>query len=132
MGEGFWQHVISSSMTTANPSFDCPPSRGGDSSFQRAHKGQAGLNGLNGSAAPGHGGSDQLNGPHCVATAVTGGLAENGSGFLRGHLAAPAFFAEQRGGNAGISKTPRSLSPSPNHNPRRVVMNFREEKGAND
>lgn len=49
-----------------------PYSSYGDSSFQRAHKGLVELNELNGSKAPGHGGSDQLNGSHCVPM-VTGG-----------------------------------------------------------
>lgn len=49
-----------------------PCSSYGGSSFQHAHKGWVQLNGLNGSRAPGHGGSDQLNGPHCVPM-VTGG-----------------------------------------------------------
>lgn len=49
-----------------------PFSSYGGSSFQRAHKGWVQLNGLNGSRAPGHGGPDQLNGPHCVPM-VTGG-----------------------------------------------------------
>lgn len=77
-------------MTIADPSLpsflrtlppSLAPSHRGDSSFQRVHKGRAGLNGLNGSAAPGHGGSDQLNGPHCVAVVVTGGLAETAQAF---------------------------------------------------
>lgn len=83
---GFWQHVTSSSMTIADPSLPpssklSPLSRRGDSSFQHVHKGRAGLNGLNGSAAPDHGGSDQLNGPYCVAAVVTGGLAETAQAF---------------------------------------------------
>lgn len=41
-------------------------------SFQRAHKDWVQLNGLNGRRAPGHGGSGQLNDPHCVPM-VTGG-----------------------------------------------------------
>lgn len=49
-----------------------PYSSYGGSPFLHAHKAWVQLNGLNGSGAPGHGGSDQLNGPHCVPM-VTGG-----------------------------------------------------------
>lgn len=89
------------------------------------HKGRAGLNGLNGSTAPGHGGSDQLNGPHCVAAVVTGGSQKRLRPFKRpfGSACVLSRATRQRHRHFHALSTPHPLTA-----PRRVCYELLERK----
>lgn len=82
------RHLLKCDQSTATP---CSSYAG--SSFQRAHKGWVQLNGLNGSRAPGLGGSDPLNGPHYVPWSQ--GATRTGLIFKRPFIR-PVFLSEQR------------------------------------